>query len=354
MEKRSFHKFATVALSAALLLGVGSVSIYAAKKLMLPKEVTEEIEDVGLLDAFSGEDAIFVNQVQSCGGYDVTLYGIVSGKKLSDYDVMSDDDIHDDKTYAVVSIQKSDHTPLPSVADDNYSDYPFLVSPFIEGYNPALYNSFTLSGGYSEFEKDGVFYRVSECDNIEMFADHKIYLGVLDSTFYDNTAYRFDEATGAITRNEAYGGLNALFELPLDPAKADPKAAAGYIKSLEEPSQESTETELAEETGADRRVKEFMEAITPENLADYAAPVESTRSCLKPDENGAFSYEYALSDRGSGSGSVEITDLFPDKTPGMSERLNYSYSENGLDSLVIETFTLNEDGTVTFVIYIPK
>ena len=354
MEKRNINKFVAVVCSAALALGIGSVSIYAARKLMLPHDVIDEITDNSLLDAFSGDDAILINQTQSYSGYDVTLYGIVSGKKLSDYETVSDDGIHDDRTYAVVSIQKSDKTPLPSTAEDSYSDYSFLVSPFIEGYNPAFYNSFTLVGGYSEFEEDGVYYRISECDNIEMFADHKIYLGVLDNTFYDNTAYLYDEATGAITRNEAYDGLNALFELPLDPSKADPAAAADYIKSLEETPQEDTEDKSAEETDADRKIKEFMEAITPENLADYAVPVEGTLSIIKPDENGAFEYEYNLEDRGSGSGIATVTDFFPDKKPGMSEHFYYSYSEDGLDSLVIQTFTLNEDGTVTFQIYIPK
>ncbi len=143
-------------------------------------------------------------------------------------------------------------------------------------------------------------------------------------------------------------------ELPLDPSKADPAAAADYIKSLEETPQEDTETKSTQKTEADYNVKEFMEAITPENLADYAVPVESTLLTIKPDENGEFEYEYNLEDRGSGSGIATVSDSFPDKKPGMSEHFYYSYSEDGLDSLVIQTFTLNEDGTVTFQIYIPK
>lgn len=44
---------------------------------------------------------------------------------------------------------------------------------------------------------------------------------MLGSTFYDRDAYNFDQATGEITRNENYKGINALFELPLDKSKAD-------------------------------------------------------------------------------------------------------------------------------------
>ena len=38
----------------------------------------------------------------------------------------------------------------------------------------------------------------------------------------------------------------------------------------------------------------------------------------------------------------------------MSENLSWSTSEDGLSDIIIETHTLNEDGTVTFVIYVPK
>lgn len=353
MENRTIHKFAAVALSAALVLGIGTVSIYAAKKLMLPKEVTDDLNDGGILDAFSSEDAILINETQSFGGYDATLYGIVSGKNLSEFQASSEDGIHDDRTYAVVSIQKTDKTPLPSTSEDAYSDYSFLVSPYIHGYNPAFYNSFTMLGGYSELEKDGVFYRLCECDNIEMFADHKIYLGVSEGTFYDSNAYTFNESTGEITRNEAFDGLNALFELPLDASKADPKAAADYIKSLEQPSEEDTEVDDVEKTESEREIDAFTAKLTPENIADFAEPVEGTAVTCTPDADGSFSYQYEL-DGESGAGCATIDEYFPDKQPGMSSFFSFSYSDEGLDSLYIDTYTLNEDGTVTFIVYKPK
>lgn len=353
MEKRRINQFAAVALSAALVLGISSVTIYAAKKLLLPQEVVHKIGDTKLLEAFSGNDAILVNQTQSYGGYDVTLYGVISGKGLSDFKTFSEDGIHDDRTYAVVSIQKSDQTPLPSTSDDAYSDYSFLVSPFIEGYNPVWYNSFTLLGGYSELEKDGVFYRISECDNIEIFADHKIYLGVSEGTFYDNNAYTFNEETGEIRRNESYDGLNALFELPLDPSKADPKAAAEYIKSIDAPDSESTEDTDVEGPEPNSDIEAFISQLTPDNLADYATPVESSIQTGMPDEEGSFHYECDLGDRGGASGTIGVQEIFPDNKPGMSDRFSYSYSDS-IDSLMISTFTLNEDGSITYTAYIPK
>ena len=50
-----------------------------------------------------------------------------------------------------------------------------------------------------------------------------------------------------------------------------------------------------------------------------------------------------------------VGTFFPDGKPGMSPSFGFGYEESeGLDSVTIETYTLNEDGTVTAQIYIPK
>lgn len=51
---------------------------------------------------------------------------------------------------------------------------------------------------------------------------------------------------------------------------------------------------------------------------------------------------------------ASVENLFPDGITGMSVKFGWSSSEDGLKSLWIENYTLNEDGTVTFVIYVPK
>jgi hypothetical protein len=71
-----------------------------------------------------------------------------------------------------------------------------------------------------------------ECDNIELFADRSIYLCVMDTPFYNVEAYNYDEKTGEITVNENYTGMNLLFNLPLDKAKADPEAASKYLEQF--------------------------------------------------------------------------------------------------------------------------
>lgn len=50
---------------------------------------------------------------------------------------------------------------------------------------------------------------------------------------------------------------------------------------------------------------------------------------------------------------MAMSELFPDGKAGMGELKSFSDSGT-LDSLLIDTYTLNEDGTVTFIIYMPK
>lgn len=351
MKKSIWKTAAAVALPAAAVLVIGSVSIYAARKFLQPEHVAEQMSDSKLTAAFQSEDAVLINETQSYGGYDATLLGTVSGKSLTEYETTCEDGLHDDRTYAVVAIARADGAAMPSVSDDLYGKQSFFVSPLIQGLNPAQYNAFTFRGGFFEIEENGVLYRIAECDNVEIFADRDIYLCVSDSMSYNIDAYAYDEQTGEISRKEDYEGLNALFRLPLDASKADPEAAAEYMKQIDEAFDEpETETELSKE---ETEITAFIQQLAPENIDEYASPVESARQTIAPDENGTVRYSYELENGAGGSGSMSVADLFPDKTPGITKISGSSHSGT-LDSLLVYTFTLNEDGTVTFCAYAPK
>lgn len=229
MNIRKAGKIQAAMLAAALVIGAGSISAYAAWKYLAPEKISESLHDSKLTKAFQSEDAMGINETQSYGGYRVTLLGIISGKDITDYEHSSNEQVRNDRSYIAVAIENADGTPFPERTDEFPEDLQFMVSPFIRGYDPAWYNVMTMSGGYSEFVENGILYRLVDCDNVEIFADHGLYLGVSDSTFYNNEAYNYDKKSGKITRNEDYKGLNALFDLPIDPSKADPKAAANYI-----------------------------------------------------------------------------------------------------------------------------
>ena len=360
MDKKKARRIPAAALAAVVALGAGSVTAYASWKYLAPDTITQSLHDGKLTNAFQSKDAVSINESQTMGGYRVTLLGIVSGKGISEWERRSNGNIIDDQTYCVTAIENADGTPMPDTSEDAYSDLAFCVSPLIKGYDPAEYNIFMMHGGYSEFVEDGVLYRLTECDNVEIFADHELYLCVSDGTFYKRAAYNYDEATGEISRNEDYDGLNVLFKLPIDASKADPEAAAEYLKSLKEEEENGADLEegkILEDTKS-QALLEMMDAwmaqITPENIDEYAVRVEDTVQILTPDSEGYLHFDYDVEGRSSGSGSFLEEWYFEDDEAGMSKHFGFSHSEDGLDSMTIETFTKNADGTVTFAIYIPK
>ena len=349
MEKRKYKRIPAAVLSAALVLGAGSLTTFAAWKYLMPKDVAEEVQDGKLAEAFTGEDAVFVNETQSFGGYDVTFLGIVSGQQLSEGLRIQDGIIHEERSHIVVAIEHADGTPMPDTSEDAYGELEFFVSPFVKGYNPVHYNVYEFAGNYTDVVEEGVLYRLLECDNVEMFADLELYLGVQENTFYRTDAYCYDEASGEITRNESYGGLNALFQLPIDSAKADPEAAKAYMEGLF--SDEEGDIGAIVKTEVDKWVAQ----LTPENIDDLAVRVESTVQVLTVDENGYVNVgPYEVEGRGGSEGKRLLESwVFQETKYGMIERFSYCHSGD-FDTLRVETFTKNEDGTYTFAVYIPR
>ena len=84
MKKRNYKKIPAIIFSAALVLGVGTITTFAAWKYLMPNEVAEVVKNEKLADAFMTEEAVFINETQSYGGYHVTFLGIVSGNNLTD------------------------------------------------------------------------------------------------------------------------------------------------------------------------------------------------------------------------------------------------------------------------------
>lgn len=226
-------KMPAVVLVAAMVLCFGSITVVAAWKYLSPAMVAEKIQETKLVDAFQSEDAILVNETQSMAGYNVTLLGIVSGEELSAVPMMNNEKLAADKTYVVTAIENADGSPMPAISDEEYGKNAFLVTPLITGLNPADYNAVTMNGGYHEIWENGILYRITECDNVEMFADRELYLAVLGDTFYQADAYLYEEVTGEIARNEDYNGLNVLFTLPIPSDAADPEAAIAYVEQME-------------------------------------------------------------------------------------------------------------------------
>ncbi|WP_454052876.1 hypothetical protein [Clostridium sp. Marseille-Q7071] len=229
--KPVYKKRISVALIAAALTLAMSITAFAALHLLNSKQVTEHLGNQKLAHAFDSKNAIKINESVVSGGYNFNLLGIVSGRGLSDFR-SSAEDIHPDRTYAVVSITKQDGSKMPNTQDEEYGKVPFFISSLIKGQKPWLVNIASMNGGYSEFVIDGVMYRLIECDDVEMFADRGLYLCISTSSFYDVNAFNYNEKTGEITPNTDYNGANALFNLPLDVTKANNKKAEKYLQEL--------------------------------------------------------------------------------------------------------------------------
>lgn len=227
--KRSFR---TVT-AAAMVFVILATTAFAAWYFLKPSDVANQFGDKSLSAAFDGPNAININQSISSGDYTFTLLGIVSGKDITDNPTYnSNGDIMSERTYTVVAIQKKDGTPMPSVPDAEYENLPFYVSPYIKGLKPWHVNAHTMNGGYVESVVDGVMYRMIECDNVTMFADRGLYLGINSGRSFDKDAFYYDENTGVLTANSDFNGASVVFDLPINKKLADPEKAQEYLDEI--------------------------------------------------------------------------------------------------------------------------
>lgn len=304
-NKYQKKKFSVAACVAACVLVMSSVTAVAAYRYLNPKDVAAELDNHKLEQAFQSENALYVNETQEGGGYRVTLLGSVAGENISDFLPQDEQTVVEkDKIYTVLAIEHVDGTPMPDTSSEEYGEETFLASHYVQGLNPMEYNIMSMGGGgYSEFVRDGIQYRLIEMNNIDMFADKEIYVGINTGTFYDVNAYYFDAVTGKITRNEGYEGLNALFILPIDKNKANPDAAKAFLENMSESKYLDDDMEM---NAADLSVEEFIEKLETEKITDYAKPIESTRQICAANEDGRILLSYEL-ESGAGGPKWGIT-----------------------------------------------
>ena len=336
-------KHAAVAAAAIAVTMVSSITAYAAWRYFSAKDVAAEIADNRLAQEFEQNNWMDECETQTYGNYDITLLGIVSGDEISSHLSKTDSgEIDGDKTYMAVAIAHSDGTPMPDSSKTDEEQ--FYVSPYIEGLDPARYNASVLGGNNTLFVSDGIQYRLLETDNIECFADRKIYMGVSEGEAYDDKAYVYDSVSGDISRNESYDGVNALFTLSIDSNLADQKKAAEVIAAMDNYEAGGEYTEILSE--ADR----WVNSITPENIDEKATPLESSRQVLSLSEFA----EYVMGEAADGADvdaeAAVLDEYFPDGV-GMSEVMTKSAASK--EDAYVETYTLNSDDTVTILRYVP-
>lgn len=358
MKKKTFRSGAAAA-AAVAILAIGSVSGYAAYRYLTPSQVADQMtEDGRLAKAFESKDAITVNETQKTDGYDITLMGLVSGKHLSPVaPEASQEEIDQEKTYAVVAIAREDGKAMPDIMDADYQT--FCVSALIHGKNFLDVNNATLNAGVSSFVQDGVQYEILECDNLETFANMGVYMGVVESFGNESQAFTLDEETGDYSINEDFDGMKALFTIPLDKTKADDTAAEMYFAQLEQ--QEESQITEDEDDVADveatsdegRLASEWEQKLirfgtfaseeAQEYIRQHAEIISQETYTANAD--GGFSVK---SDAGAAEYSAEA---LPEET-GVETVFGYS-SDGTLAGTACDTITKNTDGTYTYTVYRP-
>lgn len=319
-----------------------SVTAFAAWKYIKPAQVAVESGDKQLAAAFESKDAISMNETQEYGDYTVSLLGAVSGDNLSDF-CSADSGVSTSKTYAVVAIGKKDGSPMPDTSSEEYGKVPFFVSPLIQGLDPNQYNITTMNGGYVEIVKDGIMYRMIECDNVELFSDRGLYLCVSDTSFYDRDAYAYDEKTGEISVNSGYEGMNLLFDLPLNKDKADEKAAEEYLSKLAQSQSQDSQAETAD--------KSTEEANATEETVDVNEIIKGwtlvSEEKVTPDADNRVYYSYET-ENGSGNGFVTQDALFTGDETGYSKVADIFESDTAKGAIV---FYRDANGDITVSTY---
>ena len=331
---RVYRKRVSAGVMVAILTLVMSVTAIAATQFFSSDQVAVHLGEKMLAKAFESSDAIEVNQSVDSGDYKFTLHGIVSGaglKELNDTD--STNEIHPERTYAVVSIARQDGRPMPKTSDPEYGEESFFVSPLIKGLKPWQVNIASMKGGYSEVVLDGIQYRLIECDGVEMFADRGVYLAISSgSPFYNSEAFAYNESTGEVTAKSDYKGVSLLMDLPLDKAKADPAKAEAYLKELLKEPESGTKADPAEE--------ELVNQIEDlkKRLADGKVIPESVKE-VTYDKQGMINYEYD-------GWSVKLTPemLFAEGQTGFSDAVQFSEADGHYLGL---QFHKDEKGVIT-------
>ena len=224
-------------LAAAVAVALLVLSVSAAMLWMSPAQVAEEMNDPLLAQAFAGEDAVLLNESAQAGEYTVTLDGLVSGAGISNWC----SDVEESRTYAVVSVTRTDGTPL---TEDNYevqASRTFTITPLVEGYPPQSVNIFSLDGSCASFLQDGRAYYVMDTKDVQMFADHTVYLAVYQGFVPSYKEFSVAEDGTTTMREDVVG---CMFTLPLDPALADPEAVQAFFEEKGLPTEPLTDEEL--------------------------------------------------------------------------------------------------------------
>ncbi len=354
-------KMISVAAMAAVCILAISTTAVAAIKYLSRDEIVSEAGNKGTEEAFGGDEVLELNETLEAGGYRFKLYAAATREGLIKSG-LEDSVSEEGGTYVVLSIERTDGVPMPETSSNEYADLHFFVSPLIQGLEPWRYNIASMGGAYSTMVKNGVLYRIIECDDIALFANRQVYLCITDTDFYPAEAYDYHETDGTITRKEGYQGINLLMNLPIDCERADEAAALTYLRELEASWEAevpvvgangiiSTDNPKLDEIILKEREKDAnvtsLDDIPIENLLSYAVPEEKFTKEITVGEDRIVEYSYCYADGSESSGVGFVSeDFFSGKTDVTLLGCGYTDSE-----AEFQVCRRDVDGTIRFMVY---
>ena len=204
-------------LAAAVLLIALGVTAGAKYYFSMPKDLENNLYVENMdITSFDNDGVIPQNKTVSTCGYRVTFRAIVRGDRLNDVVMGLGDGTNiikpREETFAIFTFEKEDGGEI----DIEPLDLEYIVT--MQGYEPngLMFENFKSAA----VENNTIWFACKVTDAVP-FADHK--LGVaLTQTLVDGTVMRMDDKGDAYYM-ENYKGIAAQFDLPLDPAKADPE-----------------------------------------------------------------------------------------------------------------------------------
>lgn len=338
-------KKAVAAAVTVCIIGTGGITGIAAYHYLNPTQVASEINGTtnALAKAFDGKNAVIVNESQSSNGYDIRLLGLVSGTDLSPY-VTTDikQQLNRKKTYAALAISRTDGQKM---GDEN-----LCVSPLINGVSWKTANNGTLHTGLCYFIKDDILYELMECDDLEIFSDRGVQIGVVDEFGNENDAFTMNEKTGIYQKAKNYAGTNALFTLPLNTKKADSSAANKRIQEMKknQTSKDSAVSDATEQTIDNSEINEYINHAlkttdTANFLKKHAKNLET--QVLPVQKDGTITFKNTQGEEGTTS----VSDL----KIGKKYIQDVSHADT-LESIRLGVYTLNKDHTITYEVYMPN
>lgn len=235
MKTKKTIKILVVAAVLALLFSIGAGAAY---RFFLPNWISEElgVPSENLIRIVDTENApagtvTLRNKSVDTAGYTVTFEAIATGSRMRTVflenaaDASGRAEVLQEHTYAIFTIARADGEHVMYNGDMNGSNIGYGIG--LKGYVPNP-SSFELDYFCYEDEAESVLYLVCDITSALPLADRSLRIAVINYFVPTLDYLGLDENLELCLAN-GYEGLGAVFDLPLDPALADPAAAEALL-----------------------------------------------------------------------------------------------------------------------------